>query len=225
MNAASRTLGGTVMVVAIGALAAAAGGADRPRDAATDRETATLAPLASWSSSKGSPPGPAGLVDPYMLRGTSGADSYEVEIDGSRRFVVRSRNGPITPISPPAGCRVDDETQVSCDPGLIKSVIVRLSRGRDLFVAKRNLRLAMLVRGGASIDKLSAGNKNATLIGQGGADRLTGGRGNDLLAGGRGRDVLDPGAGTNVVRGGRGFDICIDRGRADNTYRECEAIR
>lgn len=203
MKASFRMLigSGTILIVAIGVLSSGAGAAD--------------------SIAKR---GPAGLVDPFRLIGKPGPENYVVTIDGDGRFVLRSRNRPLTPISPPVGCQVDNEQQVSCNAGLIKSMIVRLKRGRDKFVAEPVFRLPMFAVGGKGPDKLVAGNEDATLVGSTGGDRLVGARGKDSLYGRRGRDVLSPGQNINKAWGGSGFDVCIDKA-GNNTFHRCEVIR
>jgi hypothetical protein len=71
------------------------------------------------------------FLNAYRLIGAAENDNFWVTIgdSGRGRFIVRSRNRPITPIAPPLGCRVDSAHQVSCRPGLIESLVVRLKRG------------------------------------------------------------------------------------------------
>ena len=167
----------------------------------------------------------AGLVDSYRIVGTQNNDSYVVTLSDSGRLVVRSRLQTITPISPPLGCRVDSSFQVSCNPGLIKSVVARLKRGRDKLVVRKHVRLPILAVGGPGGDRLIAGDGPATLRGKRGPDRLSGNGGANLLSGGMGRDVIRTGPRANRVRGGPGFDVCIDNRKGTNRFRGCGVIR
>jgi Ca2+-binding RTX toxin-like protein len=166
------------------------------------------------------------FLNTYRLIGTAENDNFWVTItdSGRGRFIVRSRNRPITPIAPPLGCRVDSAHQVSCRPGLIESLVVRLKRGRDVFEATPVFRLPTFVAGGMHRDRLIAGNGPTVLRGNGGPDRLVGNRGTNRLFGGRGRDVIVTGPGRNIVKAGQGRDICIDNRRGDNTFQGCSRI-
>lgn len=79
-------------------------------------------------------------------------------------------------------------------------------------------------REGAGDDRISGGDGNDTLRGDGGddllrggdgSDDLAGGAGNDVLEGGDGRDILDGGFGRDRMRGGDGDDIYYVNDRRD----------
>lgn len=151
-----------------------------------------------------------GISRAYHIAGTPGRDTFKVNISPTGRFVLRSEQ-PLTPITPPNGCRVDSTFQVSCDPGLVSRVFSRLKRGRDKFIAGDRFRLNARILGGLGPDRILGGNKADTLRGGGGPDRLVGARGDDALYGRPGRDLIDGGSGDDLIAGGRGHDI-IDGG-------------
>ena len=95
-----------------------------------------------------------GLSQAYQLNGTFQVDSYVVTMTESGRFVLRSRVGTITPISPPSGCQVDSSTQLSCSAGLVKKLSARLKRGRDVIDGGPG---KDLIRGGRGRDNVSGG--------------------------------------------------------------------
>lgn len=236
MKALRKVLGaGTVAgAVAVGALVSGTGAAGAlstggGAGSADDRVTLErLAPgdeKASVSALAALGVQPAGLVDTYRLIGTQENDNFLITRSNSGRFIVRSRARPITPISPPLGCRVDSTLQVSCNPGLIKSLLARMKRGRDRVAMKPFVRMPVLMVGGRGGDRLVAGNGNSVLRGKRGPDRLFGNGGRNLLGGGKGRDVITTGAKRNRVRGGPGHDICIDIRKGNNRFRGCESIR
>jgi hypothetical protein len=146
-----------------------------------------------------------GLSQAYHVSGTPKRDSFKVKMSNSGRFVLKSQR-PLTPISPPPGCRVDSTFQVSCNQGLVKSVSARLKRGRDRFIASSGFRLRAHVLGGRGPDRVRGGNKDDVIKGGSGHDRLLGFRGEDLIFGRHGRDVIEGGAGDDTLRGGRGDD-------------------
>ena len=144
----------------------------------------------------------------FHIRGSMGDDDYKITTADNGRFVLMSRGGPITPISPPDGCRVDDARTVSCNEGRVRAVVARLKRGRDTFVATARIRFPTFVIGGAQQDRLIGGRGNDMLRGRLGGDRLVGNRGEDRLIGGEGRDVLVADGDDRVV-GGPGNDLVI----------------
>lgn len=236
MKGMRKMLGATTVagVVAVGALLVSGagasgspssqGGADARDGYAFERispgeEKRSLATLAMLGDAQS-----AGLVDSYRFAGTQENDNILVTKSDGGRFVLRSRARSLTPISPPLGCRVDSSHQVSCNPGLIKSFVARMKRGRDR-VAVKNLRIPVFMVGGPGGDRLIAGNGNSTLKGKRGPDRLVGNGGVNLLSGGKGRDVITAGPRRNRVRGGPGFDVCINNRKGNNTFRGCGVIR
>jgi RTX calcium-binding nonapeptide repeat (4 copies) len=158
-----------------------------------------------------------GLSQAYHVSGTPKRDSFKVTMSNSGRFVLKSQR-PLTPISPPPGCQVDNTFQVSCDQGLVKAVSARLKRGRDRFIASSRFRLRLRVLGGRGPDRVRGGNKDDLIKGGSGHDRLLGFRGEDLIFGRHGRDVIEGGAGDDTLRGGRGHDR-IEGGPGDDDVR------
>lgn len=231
------SVGAAAAAITAGAFASGAGGADSPAGkpgfdgAARDqvrfeRLSAGAEQTTSVRSLQRLQATTSQFADTYRLSGTAENDNFWVTIadSGRGRFIVRSRNRPITPIAPPLGCRVDSAQQVSCRPGLIKSLVVRLKQGRDVFEAAPVFRLPTFAAGGMHRDRLIAGNGTSVLRGNGGPDRLHGNRGTNRLFGGRGRDVILTGPGRNTVKAGQGRDICIDNRRGDNTFQGCSRI-
>lgn len=91
---------------------------------------------------------------------------------------------------------------------------VALNEDRDSDLTRKSVERFVL-NGGSGNDDLSgrassrlggATQRNVSLHGEHGDDRLTGGRGNDRVIGGSGADVLDGGPGRDLIRGGVGFD-------------------
>jgi Ca2+-binding RTX toxin-like protein len=79
-------------------------------------------------------------------------------------------------------------------------VRIALGDGNDVAAVASDIRLPVLMDGGAGDDVLVAG---------GGASILLGGAGNDVLVGGPGRDVLIGGLGRDLLMGGPGDDLLI----------------
>jgi hypothetical protein len=148
-----------------------------------------------------------GISQNYHLGGTPRSDHYKVTTSPSGRFVLVSKRGPLTPITPPPGCQVDSSFQISCAQGLVRRMSVRLKRGRDKFIASSRFRLPLRVLGGHGPDRMGGGTKDDMIKGGQGPDRLLGGAGDDLLFGKPGRDLLDGGPGDDLIKGGPGKDI------------------
>jgi hypothetical protein len=99
----------------------------------------------------------------------------------------------------------------------VKDVRMDLGDGNDVATVAGDIRLPVLMDGGAGDD---------VLVGGGGDDLLLGGAGNDVLLGGGGDDVLIGGAGRDQLVGGAGADLLIGGGTAfDGNVAALGALR
>lgn len=93
----------------------------------------------------------------------------------------------LAPDSLPDVCWEELET-VYCHTEGIDSVVAKLGKGHDSFLADKRLRVT--VDGGPGDDSLYGGKRNDVLIGGSGDDMLQGEAGDDQLSGGSGRDTI-----------------------------------
>jgi uncharacterized repeat protein (TIGR01451 family) len=82
----------------------------------------------------------------------------------------------------------------------INRIVVLTGDGNDKVTVARNIKVPVLIDGGAGNDKLKGGR---------GADIILGAEGNDKLQGGRGRDLLIGGEGSDRIVGNSGDDLLI----------------
>ena len=85
-----------------------------------------------------------------------------------------------------------------------------MTAGRDVLESIEHVQvigtLNAWINGNAADNRLTGGDGNDTLYGQGGMNTLEGGTGNDLLVGGPGNDHFYAGAGNDSIWGGAGND-------------------
>ena len=115
---------------------------------------------------------------------------------------------PLTPLSPANGCQVDSTYQVSCDPGLVSRVLVRLKRGRDKLVASSRSGSRCACSAGMGPTGWLAATRPISYV-EATAPTGAGSRGDDELYGRPGRDILDGGPGDDLVKGGAGRDVIM----------------
>ncbi len=141
-----------------------------------------------------------------QIKGTSAADSIRIS---------RSR-GTLTVL-------VGAEPARTFAASSIDSIRIRAQGGNDNVSPAQNLRLPLVIYGGAGndtligtpgIDKLNGGAGNDSLSGEAGNDILRGASGNDTLAGGPHNDILEGDDGNDQLRGNNGRDTL--RGGAGN---------
>ena len=146
----------------------------------------------------------AGLVDGVLyVAGTSGDDRVQID---------KTCNGKIKVYASflPDRCHVR-----TFNAKEIERIEVYLGDGNDHATIADNIKLPVLMDGGAGNDFLNAGGglaviiggeDNDTLIGGRAGDKICGGAGNDLIVGNGGNDVIDAGAGNDLVFGSCGND-------------------
>ncbi|WP_088283502.1 peroxidase family protein [Kineosporia sp. A_224] len=82
------------------------------------------------------------------------------------------------------------------------SLVTRLSNGTVRFTGGEHI----VMGGSPNNDRLTAGDGDDSLWGDGGNDRLEGGAGNDFVLGGDGDDIMTDTFGIDVLKGGAGDD-------------------
>jgi hypothetical protein len=76
----------------------------------------------------------------------------------------------------------------------------------------------VLVRGGASSEKLQGGSGADTMMGNGGNDTIIGGQGHDTISGGLGNDMLSGWAGNDIAYGESGSDRLFGEAGFDRLF-------
>ena len=88
------------------------------------------------------------------------------------------------------------------DAAIVSRIIAYLGRGDDHLSVSNNVRIPLVVHGGAGNDHLGSGGGPSVLLGDEGNDHLGGQGGRSILIGGSGEDSLVAGAGGDVLIGG-----------------------
>jgi Ca2+-binding RTX toxin-like protein len=127
---------------------------------------------------------------------------------------------------------VNDETY-SVRLGDTQELTIRSGAGNDVINVASNVRVNIVVDGGAGNDRIttgagddrvdggsgddviSGGAGRNDLFGNSGADTIHGGDDVNIIHGGDGDDILRAGAGTNFIEGGAGADAIHGGGRSD----------
>jgi Ca2+-binding RTX toxin-like protein len=155
----------------------------------------------------------AGVIDGVLyIAGTSGNDWVEID---------KTCNGKIKVYASflPDRCHVR-----TFNAKEIERIEIYLGDGNDHAYISDNIKLPVLMDGGAGNDHLHAGRGPTIMIGGEGNDRLVGSRaddkiyggaGKDLIIGNGGNDVIDAGSGNDLVYGGTGNDV-IDGGSGND---------
>jgi hypothetical protein len=229
---------GALALLAICAVAAPAGAAERPG------LTASV-----WTV-HGSGASAASSLNVLTLNDQRRIDNrITAYTDPTGRLVLTAPEGLGDPDGSGPNCRLDNAkagemsaTQVSCTAGYIGAIVGDLSTGNDGFAADPFLTVMIggvidgqhrplsggegrdRLVGGAGQDLLDGAGGPDSLVGGGADDVLTGGPGADNLSGGLGNDALFGGGGPDRLNGGGGKDLC--RGQAGtDTAKGCEVSR
>jgi Ca2+-binding RTX toxin-like protein len=123
------------------------------------------------------------------------------------------------------GCVAADDRTVDCPLERARAIQVDLGAGDDAAIVTSDRQASLVGAGGADVlgggkgaDTISGG-LGADLIGGGaGDDSLRGGPGGDLLRGGGGRDRLLAGSGNDVLQSGEGQDFLGGGGGRDQLF-------
>jgi hypothetical protein len=196
-------LGGTVLALAAGALAAPAASAGSGVSLGPDQPPGSRARAAA-------------PVNVLTLSSTEVNNRITAFTAPSGRLTLSSPEGFNNPPPSPSGeCVQDSPTEVSCNPGYITVILGDLGGGDDSFDGTGLIDVRIGDFAGGVRRPLSGGTGNDRIIGSGGpdvldgavgVDALIGGAGEDILTGAAGRDRLSGGASPDVLYGGRGRD-------------------
>jgi Ca2+-binding RTX toxin-like protein len=155
----------------------------------------------------------AGLVDGVLyIAGTSGDDRVHIERAFDGKVKVYANFLP------------DRRHVRTFDAREIERIEIYLGDGNDHADLADNIKLPVLMDGGAGNDHLNAGRELAIMLGGEGNDKLVGGRaddriyggsGDDLILGGSGNDLIEAGSGNDLVFAGAGNDV-IDGGSGND---------
>jgi len=149
------------------------------------------------------------------LNGGAGADSMDGGA-GSDRYYVDNTNDVVTESDANAATGGTDTVYTTANYTLSANVengIVNTTAG----IALEGNELANKLTSGDGNDVLSGDGGNDILTGNAGSDTLNGGDGNDVLSGNAGADLLDGGTGNDKLDGGAGADTMWG-GDGNDTY-------
>jgi Ca2+-binding RTX toxin-like protein len=155
----------------------------------------------------------AGVIDGVLyIAGTSGDDVVQIDKTCNGKIKVHASFLP-------------DRSHVrTFNAKEIERIEICLGDGNDHAYISDNIKLPVLMDGGAGNDHLHAGRGptmmmggegNDKLVGSRADDRIYGGAGKDLIMGNGGNDVIDAGSGNDLVFGGTGNDV-IDGGSGND---------
>lgn len=99
-----------------------------------------------------------------------------------------------------------------------QALTVRSGAGNDVIDVASDVKVNLIVDGGAGDDTITTGAGDDIVYGGDGNDVVKTGAGSDYIEGGNGNDSIDGGAGNDVIYGGDGNDTLV--GGAGNDYVE-----
>ena len=169
-------------------------------------------------------------LDPYVIQGTSAADTIDCHHSSIGHFIAGGGGNDIIIGSDyddaiDGGASDDDIYGGDGDDIIFGGVGASPASGVGCVLQIAAAGSSYLTKGGSGDDTIYGGPGNDCINAGSGEDWVDGGDGNDTILGGNHADFLDGGLGDDYIDGGWHTDTCVDDGVDDgDDMITCESI-